>query len=166
MKQLGAPSSIEASPASWSALVHGRHLAYTALLTLGVGVHAVGIHLVATVLPSVAADLGGAAFYTWAIVLYTMASIMGTASGGLFNAVLDLRRGYLVGVLVELVGWAGCAVAPHIAVLLLARAIQGFGSWSPWPTAWSASFMPKPSERGCYQPSRAYGGWRHCLAPS
>jgi MFS family permease len=128
MKQLGAPSSIEASPASWSALVHGRHLAYTALLTLGVGVHAVGIHLVATVVPSVAADLGGAAFYTWAIVLYTMASIMGTASGGLFNAVLDLRRGYLVGVLVELVGWAGCAVAPHIAVLLLARAIQGFGS--------------------------------------
>jgi MFS family permease len=114
--------------ASWSALFHGRHLAYTALLTLGVGVHAIGIHLVATVLPSVVADLGGAAFYTWATMLYTVASIMGTAGGGLFKAVLGLRRGYLIGVLAELVGWAGCAVAPHIAVLLLARAIQGFGS--------------------------------------
>jgi MFS family permease len=116
------------SATSWSALFHGRHLAYTALLTLGVGVHAIGIHLVATVLPSVVADLGGAAFYTWATMLYTVASIMGTAGGGLFKAVLGLRRGYLLGVLVELVGWAGCAAAPHIAVLLLARAIQGFGS--------------------------------------
>jgi MFS family permease len=109
-------------------LVHGRHLAYTALLTLGVGVHAVGIHLVATVLPSVATDLGGAAFYTWAIMLYTIASIMGTACGGLFKAIMSLRQGYLLAVLVELAGWGGCAIAPHIAVLLLARAVQGFGS--------------------------------------
>jgi MFS family permease len=114
--------------ASWSALFHGRHLAYTALLTLGVGAHAFGIHLVATVLPSVVADIGGAAFYAWATMLYIMASIMGTVCGGLLKATLDLRRGYTVGVLVVLAGWAGCAVAPHIAVLLLARAIQGFGS--------------------------------------
>jgi MFS family permease len=128
MKWLGAPSSTEESTASWSTLFHGRHLAYTALLTLGVGVHAVGIHLVATVLPSVVADLGGASFYTWATMLYTIASIMGTACGGLFKALLNLRRGYMVGVLVELFAWTGCAVAPHISVLLLARAIQGFGS--------------------------------------
>ena len=134
IKRFGAASSMEESPhlpvstASWSALFHGRHLAYTVLLTLGVGVHAVGIHLLATVLPSVVADLGGAAFYTWATMLYTIASIMGTACGGLFKARLNLRRGYLVGVLVQLAGWAGCAIAPHIAVLLLARVIQGFGS--------------------------------------
>jgi MFS family permease len=114
--------------ASWSALFHGRQLAYTLLLTLGVGVHAVGIHLVATVLPSVVVDLGGTAFYAWATMLYTITSIIGTACGGPFKARLNLRRSYLVGVLVELVAWAGCAIAPHIAVLLLARAIQGFGS--------------------------------------
>jgi MFS family permease len=134
MNRCGAASSAEeshrltASAASWSALFHGRLLAYTVLLTLGVGVHAVGIHLVATVLPAVAADLGGVAFYTWATMLYTITSIVGTACGGLFQTRMNLRRGYLVGVLVEVVGWAGCAVAPHIAVLLLARAIQGFGS--------------------------------------
>jgi MFS family permease len=117
-----------ATAASWSALFHGRHLAYTALLTLGVGVHAFGIHLVATVLPSVVADIGGTAFYAWATMLYVMASIMGTACGGLIKARLDLRRGYLIGVLVVLAGTAGCAAAPHMAVLLLARAFQGFGS--------------------------------------
>jgi MFS family permease len=114
--------------ASWSALFHGRHLAYTALLTLGVGAHAFGIHLVATVLPSVVDDIGGAAFYAWATMLYIMASIMGTACGGRLKAVLDLRRGYMIGVLVVLAGWVGCAVAPHIVALLLARAVQGFGS--------------------------------------
>jgi Major Facilitator Superfamily len=114
--------------ASWSALFRGRHLAYTLLLTLGVGVHAIGIHLVATVLPSVVADIGGAAFYAWATMLYTMASIMGTACGGLVRARLNLRRGYVAGALVVLVGWLGCAVAPHTVVLLTARAIQGVGS--------------------------------------
>ena len=109
-------------------MFRGPHLPYTLILTLGIGVHAIGIHLLATVLPSVVADIGGATFYTWATMLYTVASIIGTACGGLLRATLDLRRGYLLGVLVVLVGWGGCAVAPHIAVLLIARAIQGFGS--------------------------------------
>jgi MFS family permease len=114
--------------ASWSALFRGRHLAYTLLLSLGIGVHAIGIHLLATVLPSVVAEIGGVAFYAWATMLYTMASIMGTACGGLVRSRLDLRRGYVTGALIMLAGWAGCAVAPHIAVLLIARAVQGFGS--------------------------------------
>jgi MFS family permease len=116
------------SSASWSALFHGRRLAHTVLLTLSIGIHAVGIHMLATVLPSIVADLGGAAFYAWATLLYTIASIMGTVCGGLVTARLDLRRGYLVGALVLLVGSLGCAMAPHIAVLLLARTLQGLGS--------------------------------------
>lgn len=114
--------------ASWSALFHGGHLAHTLLLTLGIGVHAGGIHMLNTVLPSVVADIGGAAFYAWATMLYTMASIVGAACGGLIKAMLDLRRGYTVGALVFVAGLVGCAVAPHMAVLLIARAVQGIGS--------------------------------------
>ena len=51
------------SAASWSALFHGRRLAYTVLLTLSIGIHALGMHMLGTVLPSIVADLGGAAFY-------------------------------------------------------------------------------------------------------
>ena len=68
-------------------------------------------------LPSVVVDIGGAAFYAWATMLYTMASIIGTACGGLAKAALGLRRGYLAGVLIVLAGWAGCAVAPHVSTL-------------------------------------------------
>jgi MFS family permease len=116
------------SSASWSALFHGRRLTHTVLLTLSIGIHAVGMHMLATVLPSIVADLGGAAFYAWATLLYTIASIIGTVCGGLVTARLDLRRGYLVGALVLLAGSLGCATAPHIAVLLLARTLQGLGS--------------------------------------
>ncbi len=67
--------------------------------------------MLATVLPSIVADLGGAAFYAWATLLYTIASIIGTVCGGLVTARLDLRRGYLVGALVFLGGSVGCAMA-------------------------------------------------------
>ena len=115
--------------ASWSALFRGRQLAYTLLLTLGVGVHAIGIHLVATVLPSVW-PISAARILCMGNHAYTMASIMGTACGGLVRARLNLRRGYVAGAPVVLVGWLGCAVAPHTVVLLTARAIQGV-VWSP-----------------------------------
>jgi MFS family permease len=92
-----------------------------------VGVHAVDVFIVATILPSIVMDIGGAAFYTWATMVYIVASILGTASGAFVRATHGLRRGYIIGVLVFLVGSVGCAVAPHILVLLAARATQGLG---------------------------------------
>lgn len=121
---------MEPQSASWSALFRGRRAAYTVLLTLAVGVHAIGIHLRGTVMPSVVEEIGGAAYYTWATMLYTMASIMATACGGRFQATLGIRRAYIVGCAVVLVGALGCAAAPHIAVFLVASAIQGLGSGS------------------------------------
>lgn len=116
------------SSSSWLSLFQGRRAAYTTLLTLGIGVHAVGLFIVSTILPSVVADIGGTAFYAWTIMLYTVASIIGTASGGVIRARLALRTGYLLGILVVVLGLLGCALAPAMAVLLLARTLQGFGS--------------------------------------
>jgi MFS family permease len=78
-------------------------------------------------LPSVVADIGGVAFYAWSTTLYTVASILGTASGGFIKATLGIRRGYMAGAQAFLVGSVGCAVAPHMLVLLGARTIQGAG---------------------------------------
>jgi MFS family permease len=115
------------SASAWSPLFHGRRAALTVLLTLGVGVHAVDVFIVATVLPSIVVDIGGTAFYTWATMVYIVASILGTASGAFVRATQGLRRGYIAAVLVFLVGSVGCAVAPHMLVLLAARATQGLG---------------------------------------
>jgi MFS family permease len=123
MPQEAAPLSAP----SWGALLRHGRLAHTLLLTLGVGVHAIDVFIIASVLPSVVVDIGGAAFYTWSTMLYIVASILGTACGGFVRARCDLRRAYLAGTLVFLTGSAGCAVAPSMAWLLLARAGQGLG---------------------------------------
>jgi hypothetical protein len=112
---------------SWSMLFEGRRAAHTLLLTLAVAVPATNVFIVGAILPSVVADIGGAEFYAWSITLYTVAAILGTASSGFLKATLGLRRGFMAGVLVFLVGSAGCALAPHMLILLGARTIQGGG---------------------------------------
>ncbi len=120
-------TGIELSPATWSELFRGRRAAYTLILALGIGLHAIDVFIIATVMPAVVADIGGAAFYTWATMLYMVASIMGAASGGAVKAALDARYGYIAAALTFLAGSVGCAVAPNMALLLLARAVQGAG---------------------------------------
>jgi hypothetical protein len=115
------------STPSWGALFRHGRMAHTLLLTLGVGVHAIDVFIIASVLPSVVADIGGAAFYTWSTMLYVVASILGTACSGFIRARCDLQRAYIAGALVFLTGSAGCAVAPSMAWLLLARVAQGLG---------------------------------------
>jgi MFS family permease len=113
---------------SWSMLFQGRHAAHTLLLIFSLSMSATNVWIVATILPSVVADIGGAEFYAWPTTLYTVAAILGTASGRFIRATLGFRRGFMAGVLVFLAGSAGCAVAPHMLVLLGARTIQGGGA--------------------------------------
>lgn len=112
---------------SWAALFRGPRVVHTLLLILGIGVHAISVHLLTTVLPSVVADIGGAAYYAWAMMLFTIASIMGTACGGVIKAAWDIRPGYLLGSLMVLAGLCGCALAPSYTVFLAACALQGSG---------------------------------------
>lgn len=114
-----------ASP--WGALWRDGRAAYSLLLILSVGIHAIDIFIITTVLPSVVADIGGAAFYTCSALLYVVASILGTACGSLIRARYDLRRAYTLGTLVFLLGTLGCALAPRMVWLLLARTVQGCG---------------------------------------
>jgi MFS family permease len=146
------------SASAWSPLFHGRRAALTVLLTLGVGVHAVDVFIVATVLPSIVVDIGGAAFYTWATMVYIVASILGTASGAFVRATQGLRRGYIAAVLVFLVGSVGCAVAPHMLVLLAA-------CWSPCRMVWSVRCILRISAPACCRRSLACGVLRPSWVP-
>ena len=115
-----------AGPA-WRELFQGRLAAYTVIVNLGVAVHAVDVFIISTALPSVVADIGGAAFYAWPTMLYMVASIAGTASGGWLRARLGVRNGFLLAAAFFLIGTVGCALAPTMAHLLIARTVQGTG---------------------------------------
>jgi len=115
-------------PASdWGALFRDGRGAFTVILNLGIGLHAIDMFLISTVMPTVVHDIGGAAFYAWPTMLYMAASIVGSASGGPLKAGLGPRRGYALGGLLFLLGSAACGASPTMAILLVARTVQGYG---------------------------------------
>ena len=48
-------------------------------------------------MPTIVRDIGGASFYTWAAMLYTIGAIVGGASTGMVWSRLGARRTYTLG---------------------------------------------------------------------
>jgi MFS family permease len=111
----------------WSEIFRGERAAYTVVLTLGVGLHAIDVFVISSILPTVVGDIGGEAYYAWSTMLYMVASILGTAGGGILKAAIGARRGYTLGGLIFLAGTALCGLSPSMPVLLAARVVQGLG---------------------------------------
>ena len=117
----------EEAPDSWSELFRGVRGIHTLLLNVGIGVHAIDIFVIVTVMPVVVADLGGVEFYAWTTMLYMVGTIVGAASGRYVRSLLGRRGGYVAGGMIFLAGAAGCAVAPEMAFLLAFRTVEGVG---------------------------------------
>jgi len=94
---------------------------------LAITLHAMDVFVIATILPTLVADIGGAAFYTWPTMLYMVASIVGASSGALIRIRLGMRFAPILAAAIYLIGALIAAAAPRIEVLLVGRAIQGLG---------------------------------------
>jgi MFS family permease len=98
-----------------------------ALICTGVWLHAADTLIMATMVPSVVDDIGGISYVSWTISLYQIGAI----AAGTATARLCLRAGVkLVLIDAALLYGSGCviaAVAPSMAVLLVARLVQGIG---------------------------------------
>ncbi|HSR54871.1 MAG TPA: MFS transporter [Alphaproteobacteria bacterium] len=121
-----AAAAAEPPKAAFSELFRDGRTVYTVLVLLGVAMHALQTLVIAIVMPTVVADIGGADYYAWPAMLYTIGAITGTAALGPVWSVLSARRGYALSGLVFMVATIGCAVSPDIGTLILARAFQGF----------------------------------------
>ena len=113
--------------AGWADLFRDGRGRYTILLNLGIGIHALDIFIITTVMPSVVDDIGGHAWYTWPTMTYMIGSIIGGACGFHMRMRLGQQRGYVWGGIVMLIGTIGCALPPDMATLLIARLIKGLG---------------------------------------
>ncbi len=117
---------IEAAKGSWGELLRGERALYSGLIIGGVAMHATQMLVIAIIMPTIVADIGGAAYYTWAAMLYTIGSIIGASSTGAVWSKFGARRGYTIGAGVFACGTALCALAPDMGTLIGARGIQGW----------------------------------------
>ncbi len=114
--------------AEWRELFREGRGLFSILVIGGVALHALNVLVIAIVMPTVVADIGGAAYYTWPTLLYTIGSIVGAASVGPIWARFNQRKGYAISGFVFMLGTLWCALAPDMASLIAARGIQGFAS--------------------------------------
>jgi MFS family permease len=115
------------SPQGWAALVDRPNAPSSAMVAGGSTLYALFMFIVATVLPSAAAEIGGVAYYAWVTTLFFVGSIVGSASTAPLVARLAPRDTYRLGIGLFLAGSACCALAPGMAALIAGRTLQGIG---------------------------------------
>ena len=120
-------ANAEQTTASWGLLL-GRQHGLTALaLTGAVAMHAVNVHIVTTILPSVVQEIDGMAWYAWSTTLFVVASIVGAALSVRLLSLRGARAAMLAALLVFALGTLLCAMASSMPMLLAGRAVQGLG---------------------------------------
>ena len=116
----------ETPKAAWGDLFSGGRGLYALLVVMGTMLHSLQMLVMAIIMPTVVADIGGAAYYTWTAMLYTIGSIVGaSAVAPVWGALGGARRGYTISAITFLVGTLSCALAPDMAMLNAARTVQG-----------------------------------------
>ncbi|AON53608.1 MFS transporter [Herbaspirillum seropedicae] len=121
------PQLQPASVASWGELLGRRHGWCAVALTGGVAMHAINVHIVTTILPSVVRDIGGLDYYAWNVTLFVVTSIIGSTLTGKLLARLGARAAYLLALAVFGAGALVCAGAGSMGWMLAGRAVQGVG---------------------------------------
>lgn len=112
---------------AWGNLLRGRNGMLALALMGGVALHAINVHIVTTVLPSVVQDIGGLDWYAWNTTLFVVASIVGAALSVWLLAIVGPRGACLVALSVFALGSAGCALATSMPWMLAGRSVQGLG---------------------------------------
>ena len=99
-----------------------------ALLCLGIWLNAADTLVTATIMPSVAREIGGYQYFGWSVAAYLTGSIVAGACSGKLSLALGLRQATALSGLVYAVGCAMSALAPEFVTFILGRLVQGLGA--------------------------------------
>ncbi|AXI41328.1 MFS transporter [Sulfitobacter sp. SK011] len=111
----------------WREFLTSGYTASLALVSLGVWLHAADSLVVATMLPAMIADIGGAAFVSWTVSIYEIGSIVAGAASALITMRYGLHGPMSIAAFLFGAGCAASAISPNMGLLLIGRALQGFG---------------------------------------
>ncbi len=118
----------EQAPVRWRDFLAPAYLPRAALILLGIWLNAADGLVTVTLMPSVARDLGGTAYYGWAVAFFLTASILAGASAGQFSQRAGLRNATLLAALAYAAGCVASATAGDIGGFLVGRTLQGIGA--------------------------------------
>ncbi len=125
---MSSRSAAAEAPARWSELFQGPRALTFGVLCLGVWLNAADTLVTATIMPSVARDIGGYTYFAWATAGFLLGSILAGAAAGLLANRLGLRRALAVSGLLYALGCAVSALAVSIWPFLAGRLLQGAGA--------------------------------------
>jgi EmrB/QacA subfamily drug resistance transporter len=146
-----AIDTVESGPGGALVSLQRRNLIFTAVL-LGMLLAALDQTIVATALPTVVADLGGAGHQSWVVTSYLLASTIITAIVGKLGDLFGRKAVFQVAVLFFLAGSVLCGLAQSMTMLVTSRALQGVGGGAIMVTATALIGEVVPlRERGRYQ---------------
>ena len=142
-------SDLESSSAGISP--QRRNFIFVAVL-LGMLLAALDQTIVATALPTVVADLGGAGHQSWVVTSYLLASTIVTAIVGKLGDLFGRKAVFQASVVFFLVGSVLCGLSSSMTMLVASRALQGIGGGAIMVTAMAVIGEVIPlRDRGRYQ---------------
>src|SRR5215813_13215044 len=170
----------QGSGGGWSDVITVERLPALTVLLGGVLLHSMNVLIVATVLPSIVEEVGGATVMSWPTTAFLASSILAASCTGLLTVAIGARNAFCAGALIFGVGALLCAYAPSMSHFIAGRFVQGFGggllaaiayilvrSTFPepmWPRvfalisgAWSVSILLGPLAGGVFA---RHGDWR------
>ena len=123
------------SPAQFHGITpRRRNLVFVAVL-LGMLLAALDQTIVATALPTVVADLGGAGHQSWVVTSYLLASTIATAIVGKLGDLFGRKAVFQVSVLFFFAGSVLCGMSSSMTMLVASRTLQGIGGGAIMVTA-------------------------------
>jgi EmrB/QacA subfamily drug resistance transporter len=121
-------------------------------IVLGMLLAALDQTIVGTALPTIVADLGGAAHMSWVVTSYLLAETVASALVGKFGDIYGRKLVFQVSTVVFITGSFFCGLASNMTLLIIWRAVQGAGAGGLMVTSMAliADVIPL-RERGKYQ---------------
>jgi EmrB/QacA subfamily drug resistance transporter len=140
-------------PDSSGALVSPQRRNFVFLaIVLGMLLAALDQTIVATALPTIVADLGGAGHQSWVVTSYLLASTITTALVGRLGDLFGRKTIFQAAVTFFVAGSVLCGLSQSMAMLVGARALQGIGGGAITVTATALIGEVIPlRDRGRYQ---------------
>jgi EmrB/QacA subfamily drug resistance transporter len=119
---------------------------------LGMLLAALDQTIVATALPTIVGDLGGASHISWVVTSYLLASTAFTPLWGKLGDQFGRKRVFQTSIVIFLIGSALCGASQNMVELIAFRALQGVGGGGLMVLAMAliADVVP-PRDRGRYQ---------------